>query len=33
MTLYNLDSKQNEKRTFNQQNNSSGNSLLSVFSL
>lgn len=33
MTSCNLDSKQNEKHAFNQQNNRSGDSLLSIFSL
>ena len=33
MISCNLDSKQNEKPTFNQQNNSGGDSLLSIFSL
>ena len=33
MISCNLDSKQDEKPTFNQQNNSSGDSLLSIFSL
>lgn len=33
MISCNLDSKQNENHTFNQQNNSGGDSLLSIFSL
>ena len=33
MISCNLDSKQNEKHTFNQQNNSGGDSPLSIFSL
>ena len=33
MTTYNLDSKMENKYAYNQQNNSGGNSLLSIFSL